>query len=474
MISNIQGASTTTQNKTSAQTNGQENIGIISKLSSDIKLIENLSLIRLTGSDSLTYQGKPAQLLHATNSQNVAFNLINTGKHIDTSTNTPANIRFNNPNQVSLTVPSSVMTSNSMPNDGKAPISQTQSSNTNNLALASKVVNLTVVSSSSQPTTNGQTSHSALVSDGQSNFTVATQAEMKKGDVIRVFVDNKNQLQVLPSQNNTTTNSLSIEALKQSLPKQLSASDMAQLLKQLNSLNNNPQSPLPAKTQQALSQLLQALPNVNTLTQSPDTMKQAIQTSGQFSESLLKNASPLIEADLKMNLSRLSNTQQDPNNPRAIPFPTEQVANAIERISTNQLRHFADNAQASAQIFPMHIDLPIKEGQQNHLIQLDIDQDAASKNLPKEERRWLVKLKFDFEETGRFDARLGIQGKKVGIVFAAEKAETQVAIQQHMKELKQQLKAKDIEVERLDAFQTKLQDDKPVNNTQSALIDVRT
>ncbi|SBS26527.1 Flagellar hook-length control protein FliK [Marinomonas spartinae] len=450
MLPTIKGSNTQTANQPNAQPMAQKQIGLISKLNSEIKLIESMSMIRLTGSEKISFQGKPAQLLQATTQQNTTFNLINTGKPITISGNENTQIRLNGTHQASLTLP--------------------QSAAATNLALASRVVNLTVLSASVQTNTNGQAQYSAQVSDGQNHFMINTQTALKKGDVLRVFMDNKNQLQVLPS-NNSQTSSLSIEALKQSLPKQLSASEMAQLLKQLQSIQHTT-TPLPPKVQQALTQLIQNLPNIDTLTQSPSAMKQALQTSGQFSESLLKNNHPLAAADLKLNLSRLNTTHQETSSLK--PFPTDQIANAIERISTNQLRHFADSNQPYAQMFPMHIDLPIKEGQQNHLVQLDIDQDASTKELPKEERRWLVKLKFDFEETGRFDTRLSIQGNKVGIVFAAEQKTTQTAIRQHMEELKQKLREKDIEVERLDVFQGKLKEDPPVKPKHTTLIDERT
>jgi len=449
MLPTIKGSNTQTANQPNAQPTVQKQMGLISKLNSEIKLIESMSMIRLTGSEKITFQGKPAQLLQATTQQNTTFNLINTGKPITISGNENTQIRLNGAHQASLSLPQSTA---------------------NNLALASRVINLTVLSITPQTNTNGQTQYSAQVSDDQNHFTITSQTAVKKGDVLRVFVDNKNQLQVLPS-NNSQTSSLSIEALKQSLPKQLSASEMAQLLKQLQSIQHTT-TPLPPKAQQALTQLIQNLPNIDTLTQSPNAMKQALQTSGQFSESLLKNNHPLAAADLKLNLSRLNTTHQETSSLK--PFPTDQIANAIERISTNQLRHFADSNQSYAQMFPMHIDLPIKEGQQNHLVQLDIDQDASTKELPKEEHRWLVKLKFDFEETGRFDTRLSIQGNKVGIVFAAEKKATQTAIRHHMQELKQKLREKDIDVERLDVFQSKLKDDPPVKPKNTTLIDERT
>ena len=123
----------------------------------------------------------------------------------------------------------------------------------------------------------------------------------------------------------------------------------------------------------------------------------------------------------------------------------------------------------------MHIELPIKDGQTHHLTRIEINQDSSTKDDPKRDRRWLVKLKFDFEETGRFDARASIQANKVGIIFAAEDPETVQKLQRNLPSLKQQLKDKDIEVERLDTFQSKLdrEEKNDLIKTQS-LIDVRT
>ena len=155
-------------------------------------------------------------------------------------------------------------------------------------------------------------------------------------------------------------------------------------------------------------------------------------------------------------------------------IPTEQIANAIERITTSQLRHFSDPSQINTPTYPLHIELPIKNGQVPSFVQIEIDKDASTEEQPKQDRRWLVKLKFDFEETGRFDARASIQANKVGILFAAEDPETVQKLQKNLSTLKQQLKDKDIEVERLDAFQAKLDKEKTnIVKTQS-LIDVRT
>jgi hypothetical protein len=537
MISDIQSMLNPSSGK---QSNVSSNItlgnaGTLAKLSSEIKLIENLSLIKFQGSETLNFQGKPVQLLHATSLQQ-PFTLINTGTAISIADTTNAQLNKTSPFQVSLTAPAETLSRLTAPS---RPVESSQSSlqtkPIENLILASRVVNLTVVSTPSSantapnnqttsaptpntyttntyttkiqqppsapqantqvvntPPTNTQTtraqsennvsnkSHLITVTDGKTEFPIISQTELKKGDVIRVLVDSNNNLQALPPKTNATVTP-QIEALKQSLPKQLSFNDMSQLVRQLQTLNEASPSTLPLQTQQALKQLVQSLPNLATLTASPETMKQAIQTSGLFSESLLLNDNKTqLPADLKLNLERLKDIQESTGalrlgNTTGNNIPTEQIANAIERITTNQLRHLTDSTQVGTSTYPLHIELPIKDGQTHHLTRIEINQDSSTKDNPKQDRRWLVKLKFDFEETGRFDARASIQANKVGIIFAAEDAETVQKLQRNLPVLKQQLKSKDIEVERLDTFQSKLEKEEKNDSIKTqSLIDVRT
>ncbi|WP_219702491.1 flagellar hook-length control protein FliK [Marinomonas lutimaris] len=546
MISDIQSMLNASSGKQSNATNNSSNnilgnTGTIAKLSSEIKLIENLSLIKFQGSESLNFLGKPAQLLHATSSQQ-PFTLINTGAPIDISDIQNAKLYKTNSLQASLTLPVENQPSKTGVNQNAPQVRQAD-----NLMLASRVVNLTVTSvtpatnnignaplsttTNTQPTTvapktsSTQTSSTqtfsaqatnpqlaatntqaktinqpltvntpqlatsiqttaaavtpspqrATVSDGKAEFPILSQTPLKKGDVVRVMVDANNNMQVLPTKTNTTAPSVQVEALKQSLPKQLSLGDMSQLVKQLHNLNEASNANLPPQTQQALKQLIQNMPALGALTTSPEVMKQAIQTSGLFSESLLANDSKTqIPADLKLNLTRLREVQENTGALRPAGIPTEQIANAIERITTSQLRHFSEPNQINTPTYPLHIELPIKHGQSPSFVQIEINKDASTAEQEKQDRRWLVKLKFDFEETGRFDARASIQANKVGILFAAEDPKTVQKLQKNLSTLKQQLKDKDIEVERLDAFQAKLDKEKVnIVKTQS-LIDVRT
>ena len=372
---------------------------------------------------------------------------------------------------LSLTNSNSVPSSTSKQTSHSAanPISGSQITNTRGSAQPTQ----TQAASLSQP---AQGQHILQVTDGRSEFELISQQALKKGDILRVFVDSNNQLQSLPTKQTNEALPLQAQALRQSLPKQLSGMEMGNLINQLQNLSQSEGADLPPRTQQALQQLLQHLPNLSQVTSSPEAMKQAMQSSGTFAESLLLNdQKSQIPADFKLNLERLRDSQDPMVMPRiSNALPTEQIANAIERITTNQLRHLSEPGQFNSQMYPLHIEVPIKDQQQHRMVQIEIDQDKNQAQGEKHERRWLVKLQFDFEETGRFDARTSIQGNKVGILFAAESLDTVQKLQRNMPILKDKLSQKDIEIERLDAFQAKLAQAEKSSPTQQSLIDVRT
>ncbi|MFT2097211.1 flagellar hook-length control protein FliK [Marinomonas sp. 2405UD66-6] len=542
MISDIR--STLNANSDKQNMNGavSSHTGTLAKLANELKFIENMSLIKFQGSETLNHQGKPVQLLHAISSQQ-PFTLINTGAPINLSDIKSAQLNKTNPLQATLTT-----TKESLPTQTNQP-QAAQTSRTENLVLASRVLNLTVISTpvavtstanqvtsnsqnNTQPkapssnasnpiapsTTNTQTNNQtntqptqmtsantlapspsqvaqgntapanstsgnitpsntpflATVTDGKTEFSILSQTELKRGDVVRVLVDTNNQMQALPPKAEAASLSSHQEALKQSLPKQLSLEGMTQLVRQLSNMSEAPN--LPTQTQQALKQLVQSLPTLTGLTSSPEAMKQAIQTSGTFSESLLlqDNKTQLPE-DLKLNLTRLKDVQESTGALRLGTVPTEQIANAIERITTTQLRNFSENNQTISPTYPLHIELPIRNGLTQNLVQIEIHKDSSNQEERKQERRWLVKLKFDFEETGKFEASTSIQANKVSIIFIAEEADTLHKLKQNMPRLKEQLRDKDIEVERLDTFQAKLANpEKSLQTHNKPLIDVRT
>ncbi|MEP0072222.1 MAG: flagellar hook-length control protein FliK [Marinomonas sp.] len=542
MISDIRSTLNANSDKQNMNGTVSSYTGTLAKLANELKFIENMSLIKFQGSETLNHQGKPVQLLHAISSQQ-PFTLINTGAPIDLSDIKSAQLNKTNPLQATLTI-----TKESLPTQTNQP-QAAQTSRTENLVLASRVLNLTVISTpaavtstanqvtsnsqnNTQPktpssntsnpiapsTTNTQTNNQtntqpiqttsantsapspsqvaqgnttpvssapgniapsntpfiATVTDGKTEFSILNQTELKRGDVVRVLVDTNNQMQALPPKVEAASLSSHQEALKQSLPKQLSLEGMTQLVRQLSNMSEAPN--LPTQTQQALKQLIQNLPTLTGLTSSPEAMKQAIQTSGTFTESLLlQDSKAQLPEDLKLNLTRLKEAQESTGALRLGTVPTEQIANAIERITTTQLRNFSENNQTISPTYPLHIELPIRNGLTQNLVQIEIHKDSSNQDERKQERRWLVKLKFDFDETGKFEASTSIQANKVSIIFIAEEADTLQKLKQNMSQLKEQLSDKDIEVERLDTFQAKLANpEKNLQTHNKPLIDVRT
>lgn len=268
------------------------------------------------------------------------------------------------------------------------------------------------------------------------------------------------------------------------MPKQITAQELVSMVRQLHTLSQSGAA-LPEKVATALDQLVKQLPNLQTLTQTSEGVKQAILSSGLFSESNLAKSTNLT-TDFKLNLSRLEGASVEAFKQAAPSVGTttssqqamQLVTGAIERITTSQVRHLIENAQQDGSVLPLSVEIPIKDGRTTSIVNLKIDQDKSDKdnNIEPHKRRWLVQLKFDFEETGRFEARASVQDKKVGVIFAVEDPSTEKIIRERLDELRTNLRNKHVEIETLDCFRATLQDkpnqykeDKP-----QRLIDVRT
>lgn len=369
-----------------------------------------------------------------------------------------------------------------------SPNSQVTSPNTGQPATASPTVAQPSGSTQNNTPSPGGAAmqYSTQVTDGNRQFTLNTQHPLKAGESISVFVDKQNQLQLFPSTPTTTTATALTEGLKQALPKQITAQEFHSMVRQLNALAQSATA-LPDKVSSALEQLVKQLPNLQAVTQSSDGVKNAMQTSGLFSEANLATKTHL-ESDLKLNLSRLESAVAEAANKQTTPSLNSVQSNAfnlvsgaIERITTGQLRTMIESAQAQqdGSLLPLSMEIPIKDGRSSSVVNLHIDKDQTqAPDVEAHERRWLVKLKFDFEETGRFEARTSIQGQKVGIVFAVEQAATERMIRQRLDELRTNLRKKDVSIETLDCFQATLKQQRHSLSTQDAqpnrLIDVRT
>ncbi|WP_191600676.1 flagellar hook-length control protein FliK [Marinomonas algicola] len=310
------------------------------------------------------------------------------------------------------------------------------------------------------------------VSDGEETFTIKTLHRPEIGSKMAVMVDTKGQVQLLPKETLPSINTPVEDGLKVSLPKQLNLQEINQLIKQLDTLSQSSQLGS-EKLQQTLTKLISSIPNLTTLVTHPESLKQTFQQSGLFLESNLAKETPSIEKDIKLNFLKLQAAISEMSSTK-LPSQFDLVENAIERITTNQLKHLVETVRTESQLFPLHMELPIKHGNSSSYVQFEIDKDASEiENHDQEKRRWLVKLKFDFPETGKIEARLSIKDNKADLIFVAENKHTELKIRSQLSQVKANLKTKDIEVERIDCFCAPL-DSEPKQIITKRLIDVRT
>ncbi len=348
-------------------------------------------------------------------------------------------------------------------------------------ATPSNTTNNAITAPTTQP---AAANFNAIVSDGNEQFKLTTQHPLTPGEKLTVVVDKQGQMQFLPPEKTNAPPVTLSDGLRQSMPKQITAQELVSMVRQLHTLSQSGAA-LPEKVAAALDQLVKQLPNLQTLTQTSEGVKQAILSSGLFSESNLAKSTNLT-TDFKLNLSRLEGASVEASKQATPSVGTtassqqamQLVTGAIERITTSQVRHLIENAQQDGSVLPLSVEIPIKDGRTTSIVNLKIDQDKSDKdnNIEPHKRRWLVQLKFDFEETGRFEARASVQDQKVGVIFAVEDPSTEKAIRERLDELRTNLRNKHVEIETLNCFRATLQDkpnqykeDKP-----QRLIDVRT
>jgi len=325
-------------------------------------------------------------------------------------------------------------------------------------------------------TTNPVTQQGFIVTDGNTNFEIQSQKSLPIGSIIQVFIDPKGQLQVIP-QNSVKQPSIINDALSQSLPQQFNEQELGTAIKNLNhTLQNKEASP---KLQIAISELLQSFPNTTDL-KTTDALKQSLKNSGLFLENNLLTTNMDISKDVKLNWLKLHataqqlSTQTDFDYPNASAEQLKIAHQALERITTSQLKTLVEQNKSESSNTPIFLELPIRNKETTSLVQFQIERDSSqAESIQKEKRRWLAKLRFDFPETGRFEARVRVKENQVGIIFVAEERETEKVIRQNFTLLKTELENKEIELEQLDCFCRSLVEEKAVT-PPNQLIDVRT
>ncbi|TBR43153.1 flagellar hook-length control protein FliK [Marinomonas agarivorans] len=369
----------------------------------------------------------------------------------------------------------------STPTNFQSPAIQQKQTATANLNANTPTSNSTTskppeeATSQQQPVLRQSKTQQFTVTDGQRNFTVQSEKPLSIGSNLQVFVDQKGQLQVIP-QTDTSKPTIISNALSQSLPQQFNERELTRALQELNTVMQNKNTP--AHIQKAIGELLQNLPTPNELSNA-SLVKQSLQNSGMFLENNLLNPTPETPKDVKLSWLKLHAAAQ------ATPSQTPEVQNivaeqvklshqALERITSHQLKSLVDQSKVDQPNSPIFIELPIRDKNSTSLVQFQIERDASQpEKTPKEKRRWLAKLRFDFPETGKFEARVRVKETQAGVIFVAEEKATERAIRQHFPELKNDLEKKDIELEQLDCFCRSLSEEK-VATPSDRLIDVRT
>ncbi|MGB0940911.1 MAG: flagellar hook-length control protein FliK [Marinomonas sp.] len=315
------------------------------------------------------------------------------------------------------------------------------------------------------------------VSQSSQNFIIESLKPLNVGDTIPVIRDENGKLQLLPITQEMTNKTLD-SGLAKSLPQQLTKGELSQLIQTFNQLQNNREAS--KDTQRLIQQILTSIPQSQNI-ESPKELKQALSNSGLFLENKLLKSSDNLNHDFKANLLKLQTNiaqSESTSTQTYIKDNLDQrtgqtISQAIERITSSQIRNLLETNKVEGLNLPLTIEFPIQDKGATSIFQLQVDKDSDSDTTSTNKRRWLAKLLFDFPETGKFEARLNVEGNKLAVIFVAEEKETANKIHQYTQNLTKQLTNKGLEVTQVDSF-CKPVEDKVQTKVKRNLIDVRT
>lgn len=137
----------------------------------------------------------------------------------------------------------------------------------------------------------------------------------------------------------------------------------------------------------------------------------------------------------------------------------QQTLSSLARVQFQQL-HAVSHQQAQADTGQATqswvLEVPVKYGQENHNLQLQLDQDWVEREGDGREsrkvRQWQLLLSFPLPEAGNFYAQLTLVENQVAAKLWAEQPGTLQEAKEKVAQLKQQLEAKGIEVTRLECL----------------------
>lgn len=370
---------------------------------------------------------------------------------------------------------------NQVNSDNTLPPSQVQKKTTNIQVPVGAKSQVETLLTQQKTINNDNVAQQYKVSKGGIEFILESQRPLNVGDKVQIIMDTKDNIQLLPIKKSTVISTLNAELAK-SLPQQLNKNELVQLIQNLASLK--PDNRVDESTQKLIQQLLTSIPNRQDL-ETPQALKQALSNSGLFFENKLINNPTNLSQDIKANWLNIQNSLPKSqvaegltpslNKETLDPKAGLAISQAIERITSSQIRNLQEVGKFEGLNFPINIEIPIQDKGATSLFQLQIyqDKDQENQSKPAKKRKWLAKLLFDFPETGKFEARVNVEENKVSVIFVAEDKSTEHKIRQHSQKLTKQLTEKGLEVAQFDSFckpLEKLAKQKQKRN----LIDVRT
>lgn len=278
------------------------------------------------------------------------------------------------------------------------------------------------------------------------------------------------------------------DALRRYVPRQESpALALANLawLAQDKDAGRRDASALPRAVVQAATQLWQALPSAQSLSQ-PAALETAIQRSGAFLESTLAAGAAAdrddVAADLKGLLLTLNKALRDagarPDAARTehAPPPTplargpltalssapatfavidgaeqqlnelaRQTEGALARITTTQL---ANSGAPDATAQPLLVELPVRHDDRASILRLRIERDGSGTNSGRSDA-WTVEAAMDLGAPGALHARVTLTGRRIGVQLRAETPALVDALAARAPELEAVLRESGLEVDRV-------------------------
>ncbi|MBL8266456.1 flagellar hook-length control protein FliK [Steroidobacter sp.] len=327
--------------------------------------------------------------------------------------------------------------------------------------------------------------HSARLANGNN-------AGPANGEVLNVRVLRNSPVLALETLSSATTVTADAEAtvvadaMRRFVPRQESA---ALLLANLSWLaqGKNGASELPKAVMQAASQLWQALPDAESLSD-PKSLASAILRSGTFLEANLADTARgaananVLSNDLKALMLTLSRTLKEHGaRPNAAfsdsgvnaPIPnargpltalssapatfsmleatnqqlnelSRQTDGAIARLTTTQITNTAPDPTVQS----MLVELPVRHEDKASMLRLRIEHDGSRKRSGGEDS-WSVEAAMDLGQVGALHAKVTLTGHRIGVQLRAESPGIVDALTARAGELEAILRESGLEVDRI-------------------------